>query len=135
MVTLEFESFVCAGVDSSVIGQHVRKWVDLSKDRSVCHDLLLNVVDFLREAEVHDLIEVVSRTALIVGEMLVGALLCRTSLQETCLWQEALSLTPCQHLVNRAALAAAILVAVHKLLARESDGLLLTKLADAVLSR
>ena len=117
MVALELKGLVGARIDSSTVCQHICEWVDLSKDGSISHDLFLDVIDFLSEAEVHHFVEVVAGAAFVLRQVLVWAFVRCTGSWEARFGEEALALAPGEHFVDRAAVAAAILIAVDQLLA------------------
>ena len=73
VVALELKGFVGARVNSSTVCQHVCEWVDLSEDGSISHDLFLDVIDLLSEAEVDHFVEVVAGAALVFCQVLVWA--------------------------------------------------------------
>lgn len=86
MIALESEGVVGARVNAFTVGQHVSVWVDLAEHGSVGHDLLLDVLDLLRKTEVNDFVEVVSLTALVISDVVIGAFSLRTSRLITRLW-------------------------------------------------
>jgi hypothetical protein len=132
MVALEAEGVGRALVDAFAVSEQVGVRGHLSKHGSVRQDLSLDAVNLLGDAEVNDFVDVVGLAALVLLEVLLGALSLLTNARVAGLGDEASALAPRQHLVHSAAEAVWVLVAVDQLLGGQGHLLFLAILADAV---
>lgn len=103
MVALEAEGVGRALVDSFAVSEQVGVRGHLSKHGSVRQDFSLDAVNLLGDAEVNDFVDVVGLAALVLLEVLLGALSLLTNARVAGLGDEASALAPRQHLVHSAA--------------------------------
>ena len=74
MIAWETESVLSARVNTLAVGEHVGEGVHLSEHGAIRHNLLLNAIDLLSDAEVNDFVDVLGLSALVLFEVLLGAL-------------------------------------------------------------
>ena len=104
MVTLKLESILGPLVYTFLVSQKVCVWCQLTQNRPIGHDLSLDSIHFLSQAEVYDSIEVVGLSACVLSEMLVWTLTLRSSVWIALLRNKTLLFAPSNSSVTVASL-------------------------------
>lgn len=121
VVSLEAEGFAGARVNALAICENVGEGIHLSKHGTVRHDLFLNSIDLLSDAVVDDLVDVLGLSALVLLKVFVRALTLLALVGVAHFGKEASALAPREHLVDSAAEALSVVIAVDQFLVRKLD--------------